>query len=102
MKSGKPFSMRVVKYDKKRKKGGQIEEYPEAVMVIKKEQAEKDSRPATRIEEMKADIRKRKNPSHGKHYTRNINILQDGHPTTIIRKIHPALIIEFNNQKVVP
>ena len=96
--------MKVVSYDHKRKKGGEILEYPEAVQVIKKEEALRSQRPATRNEKLQAKVRehKSKNPSHGKHYTRNINVLQDGLPTTIIRKIHPILIIEFNNKKVVP
>lgn len=101
---GKIFSMKVVAYDHKRQKGGHIIEYPEAVQVVKKDEAERDKRPATRQEQLRAKVleHKSKIPSHGKHYTRNINVLQDGHPTSIIRKIHPILIIEFNNKKVVP
>lgn len=104
MASGNTFSLKVVSYDHKRQKGGQIIEYPEVVQVIKKEDAERKQRPATKQEQLQAKVQehKSKNPSHGKHYTRNINVLQDGHPTSIIRKIHPILIIEFNNKKVVP
>lgn len=108
MASGKTFQLKVVTYDKKRKKGGDILEYEEAVQVIKREEAEADiQRPMTRIEKMKHDLHEHdsdnsRNPSHGEHYTRNINVLQEGRPTAIVRKIHPLLVIEFNHKKVVP
>jgi len=108
MASGKTFQLKVVTYDKKRKKGGEIVDYAEAVQVIKREEAEADSqRPMTRIEQMKHDLSENevdtsRNPSHGEHYTRNINVLQEGIPTAIVRKIHPLLVIEFNHKKVVP
>ena len=44
----------------------------------------------------------KRNPRHRRWYTRNICLLQNGVLTSIIRKIHPPLILEFNGQIVVP
>ena len=102
MEEGQPFSMVVVTYDRKRKKGGQIKEYPEAILV-QADQKQQTNRPLTAIE-AKVDrlTQIKKNPHHHSHYTRNIQLLQDGHPTSLIKKIHPPLVLEFNGQKVMP
>lgn len=98
MESGQVFSMEVVAYDRTRKQGGQIKEYPEAVLV-KREQAGQTERALTKMEMVNTGARK-KGANHKKHYTRNIRILQNGHPTGIIKKIHPPLILKFNDQTV--
>lgn len=99
MESGKVFSMKVIAYDRKRKTGGQIKEYPEAILT----QAPKPDRSLTKVEQQKLELdRLRKNPHHREHYTRNITICQEGQPTSIIHTIHPPLIIEFNGDIVVP
>lgn len=115
MESGKAFSCRVVAYDRRRKTGGQLLDYEEAILVqntspseFKGEDEDGDpARPMTRMEELHAmmqmsDDDNRRNPNHRHHYTRNIRILQDGHPTAIIKKIHPPLLLRFNGQTVVP
>lgn len=106
MESGQAFSLKVVAYDRKRKSGGQIKDYPEAVLLqveedeIVSEDIFRGNRPNTQKEAQQ--IRMVKEAHHRKWYTRNIRILQNGHPTSIIKKIHPPLIIEFNGQKVTP
>jgi len=101
MESGKPFSLTLISYDRKRKKGGQKISYPEAILVQKEQK--QTNRTLTKIEQQKQQLAKlKKNPNHRKWYTRNIRILQDGHHTSLIKCIHPPLIIEFNGEKVVP
>jgi len=93
MESGQPFSVSVVSFDKRRKKGGKIKVYPEAVLT----QKEKGDRPRTKKEAKAEELQQlRKNPHHREHYTRNITILQNGFKTSIIASIHPPLIVEFN------
>lgn len=103
MESGKPFSCKVVSYDLKRKSGGKILEYDEAILVQNtKEEEEEAGRPRTNREtQVQRLTEMKRNPSHRKWYTRNIQLLQDGFPTSLIKKIHPPLIIEFNGDKEV-
>lgn len=99
--SGEPFSCKVVSYDEKRKKGGSIIEYDE-LRVLRPEEAlkEQKGRPKTETEKLKAELYNiKRNPHHKKHFTRNCRIYQQGHPVSLIRKIHVALIIEFNGEK---
>jgi len=103
MESGAPFSIQVITYDARRKEGGKVVEYGEAVLLSAEEKESLIGRPKTQIEdwaERKATAR-RKAPKHRKWYTRNIRVLQDGHPTSIVRKIHPPLVTLFNQQIVV-
>lgn len=94
MKSDAVFSMRVVQYDAQRKKGGKVVEYREAVQLNAKGRAARGYTPD--------EAKKARAAKHRDRYTRNIAICADGHPTSMIRKIHPALVLEFNNKKVVP
>jgi len=100
MESGKAFSCTVISFDEKRETGGKELIFPEAILVQASNKPKtKAGRELTNMEK-KQEMIARKNPSHKKWYTRNIRILQDGHPTNIIKKIHPPLIIKFNDQTV--
>jgi len=99
MQNGKPFSITVVTYDKRRKSGGKKMQYPEAILNTLPKPKQSGDRPATRMEAL---TQKTKAPNHSKNFTRNIRVLMDGHPTAIIRTIHPALVTIFNDQIVVP
>lgn len=109
MHAGEVFSLRVVSYDRRRKdKTGQVQEYPEAQLVWGdggNDRAQpKSERQPTDLERALAgyvEVDKR-DPRHADWYTRNIRILQQGQPTEMVRKIHPALIIEFNGQTTCP
>ena len=111
MHSGAVFSIRVVSYDRRRKdKCGPVQEYREAVLVwgdggSDRTRKEGERQPTALEKSLMApatapDISR--NPEHGVHYTRNIRILMDGQKTEVMRKIHPALIIEFNGQTTTP
>lgn len=107
MESGQAFSMTVVSFDRKRKTGGAIQHYPEAKFIQSIDELELvpgdifgGGRDLTPKEEKQ--VKAVRDPHHRKWYTRNIRILQNGHPTAIKKKIHPPLIIEFNGQKVAP
>lgn len=107
METGKPFSLTFVTYDRKRKTGGKPQRYAEAILVQpKKEAAAAARRSLTPAEARAAEHRERNerraDPNHRSWYTRNIRILQDGQATTIVRKIHPPLVLEFNKKRVVP
>lgn len=105
MDSGKPFSCTVVAYDRKRKKGGHLIEYPEAELVKPEEKPAAAVRPLTRQEEQRRQLAAGddgRNPNHRHWYTRNIRELLHGQPTAIIRKIHPPLLLIFNSKTVVP
>jgi hypothetical protein len=99
MESGETFSIdKAVSYDRKRKTGGDIIEYPEA-RLVQAEQEPTSDRPLTRVEQLKKQ--KARVPRHRKWYTRNIRLCIGGHPTGQIRKVHPPLILEFNGKTVV-
>jgi len=101
MNSGQEFSCRVISYDRKRKAGGQVLYY-EGVLVRAQDLGH--DRSLTRKEKLQAllDADMPRDPNHRKWHTRNIRLLTNGHPTGIIKKIHLPLIIEFNDQPVVP
>jgi hypothetical protein len=109
MQSGKPFSCKVVSYDRTRHTGGTILEYPEAVQLLPSGQSPPSGdlgglgvRGRTRTEQLRSQLYEQasRKPQHGKHFTRNIQLLQDGHPVVIVKKIHPVLLLEFNGQEV--
>lgn len=103
METGAPFSMTVVSYNAKHKEGGKVIEYGEAVLLSTEKKPTTAGRPLTPHEELgyRKEAAKRKAPNHRRWYTRNIRVLQNGHPTAIIRKIHPPLVILFNEKIVV-
>lgn len=93
MKTGGTFSATVLSYDRKRRSGGQIKHYPELRLYQEGLELGRGLTPAER----KPRARK---PRHGHHYTRNVVVMQNGTPTSIIRKIHPPLVMRFNGKTV--
>lgn len=101
MADGQPFRCRTVSYDRKRKKGGNIETI-EAVLLDEAQMLKlRPDRAATKRETINQRP-DRRDPKHADHFTRNVRICQNGHPTSLLRKIHPPLLIEFNGQLVTP
>lgn len=99
MATGQSFSCRVVTYDRKRKQGGPELHLPEARLLDAEKEENPYARPLTARERNLRSPRQHghtRDPNHHVHFTRNVRVLQDGQPTTIIRKIHPLLITEFN------
>ena len=88
-------SIVVITYDRKRNTGGKVKHYPE--IMIYREGMEL-GRPLTEAEQKQ--FGQKKAPRHGKHYTRNMVIMQNGTPTSIIRKIHPPLVMKYNGKTV--
>lgn len=112
MHSGAVFSLRVVSYDKRRHdRCGIVQEYREAVLVwgdggkdrtIRKGEREQTALERSLIGGSATQDDWKRDPNHAAHYTRNIRVLVDGEPTEVIKKIHPALIIEFNGLTTTP
>lgn len=101
METGMVFSCKVVSFDRNRKKGGTIVTYEEAVLVQREEKQKKKSRSRTLHEKQKELEETRKNPRHKSWYTRNIRLCVNKAPTSIIKKIHPPLVVEFNGQQII-
>ena len=104
MASGELFSCKVVKYDRKRKTGGQILEIVSAKLVsAEKKEKQQAATPATRAATPMEQLQQKrsKKPHHFRWFTRNIRLYTAGLPTSQILKIHPPLIIEFNGNQVV-
>ena len=99
MASGELFSCKVVKYDRKRKTGGQILEIVSAKLVSAEKKESPATRAATPMEQLQQ--KRSKKPHHFRWFTRNIRLYTAGLPTSQILKIHPPLIIEFNGNQVV-
>lgn len=110
MESGVIFSLRRVRYDRQRKKGGDIEFIAEAQLFTQADEKNREEiatgggRPLTIAEQtfLQLEDAKKKDPNHHHNYSRNLVLLADGHPTSEIRKFHPPLVLEFNGKKVVP
>ena len=109
MDAGEVFSFKCITYNKQKKSGGKIEESFEARLLVKDTRiptaetiANREARNAKRKTKYGTDWMTMKNPNHRKHYTRNIEVMFDGHPTGHIIKIHPPLLIEFNGIPVTP
>ncbi|MEM6772305.1 MAG: hypothetical protein AAF597_17145 [Bacteroidota bacterium] len=108
METGRVFSMRVVTYDRRRSTGGKVKYYPEAILVQpQKEAASNANRPLTPAEMKAIEFWNEtkgghKDPHHKQFYTRNIRMMQNGHPTGEQKKIHPPLVLEFNGKRVLP
>jgi len=103
MESGRAWSCRYVTYNRQKKTGGEVEVVFEAVLAREEEGANSD-RNQTRAEQ-RNNIQKKealKNPNHSQWYTRNYVLCEGGIPSSIVRKLHPPLLIEFNGEKVVP
>lgn len=102
MDSGAIFSCKVIAYDRTRKKGGEILDYPEAVLVRKNTKKKAGQRSLTTHEKRQLlETNKPKNPRHKQWYTRNIRLCVNQVPTAIIKKIHPPLVVEFNGQQII-
>ena len=93
METGAVFSLTLIRYDRKRKTGGQVVTYDEARLY----QPAQKSTSSVNAHRMAA-IKTSRRPNHGQWFTRNIQLLQDGYPIDMIRKIHPPLVVTFNGK----
>lgn len=107
LEAGEIATIEVYKYDRKRKKGGQIDTL--TCLLAKDEKDEKDEKsegPNNGVDlqalDAEASVVAHRRPNHRKFYTRNVRIVINGHPTAVIQKIHPPLIRTFNGIKTVP
>lgn len=109
LESGETATIEVWTYDRKRQKGGEIEaltcklltgiEKPEAIQGRALTEFEMS---AQRGPDDIDDAHVSRKPNHSEWWTRNVRLMLNGHPTSVIRKIHPPLIKFFNGVKTVP
>lgn len=105
LEAGEKVFLEVYQFDRKRKKGGKIDSFDcvllknegipvgeDGVMIIG----------SVGVENTEGPLRDKRNPNHRIFYTRNVRILINGHPSGVVRKIHPPLIRSFNGFKTVP
>jgi hypothetical protein len=92
--AGEVFTCTVVKYDRKRKTGGEIVELTAQLA------ATAYDRPHTKYESNKLEVARAQN--HHDNYTRNVCIVVEGTTTGMIRKMHPPLMLTFNDKIVMP
>lgn len=103
MDTGAAFSISYIKYDRQRRKGGDRVDVLEAQLLMpdKEDTLGRGRTPLEETRERTARVKAGRDPRHMKWYTRNIRILQDGAPTSLVHKIHPPLVLLFNDQIVV-
>lgn len=89
MENGKPFSLRVVSFDKKRKTGGHIKFYSELIKI----KGEGAHNPAS-------DSVSSRNPNNQQNMTRNYYHAINGRETSTVVRVHLYGILEVNNIKV--
>lgn len=94
MESGQIFSFTALSFDEKRKSGGHILSYQEAVLVSLKSSS--DDKKETSEKAHKTATSKR-----NYHFTRKFRIMVDGVATNKIIPVHLDLLLVFNNQKVI-
>lgn len=107
LEAGEDATLEVWTYDRKRKKGGDIETLTcrlatgveKPTTIAGRELTEAERRPDDTDSDTLHIARK---PNHSEHYTRNVRIVANGHPTSVLFKIHPPLIKSFNGVKTVP
>ncbi|MGB5821464.1 MAG: hypothetical protein WBG90_18420 [Saonia sp.] len=91
-----PFDIKVRTFQKYSGKGGKLNHYPKAKMVMKEENPNADSvRSLRTAPRKKAEFKKP--PDHFENKTRNIKVIPGGD----IVKIKIRFIIEFNGKKVI-
>lgn len=88
--SGEIFSIRFVKFDAKRKTGGQIREFRHVVGSIH----------TTKKEQTSGAIQKKKQ-NHFDNMTRNVHLVLDGYPVEAVKSIHLNLILAINDKKMI-
>lgn len=102
LEAGEIVTLEVYKYDRKRKKGGQLDVMQCVLLKNDEKNDESDNREYLQALDSKASVKTSRNPNHKKFYTRNVRILIEGHPTGVIQRIHPPLIKTFNGIETVP
>ena len=100
MESGAAFSLIYITFDDRRNKGGKVLAFREAMLL--QHSPRQGERQATTKEAKQEELKNlRKDPHHGRWYTRNIRLLVNGFPSSVVKKIHPPLVVVFNHQIVV-
>lgn len=108
METGIIFNIIYVTYDRQRKKGGKVITHQEAKLHRAADalaaSAEVHQRPLSIAEKtaLLQSASTTRSPHHGEHYTRNVVLMQHGHTTSQIRKIHIPLVVKFQGKIVVP
>ena len=96
------FSLSYIAYNKKKGKGGEIKSFDQAILCQdSRDQFTSKQKPSASTgtnESGSGSVRK--NPEHLKNHTINIQIVNNGVLTSMIRKVHIPLITYFNGEKI--
>ncbi len=103
-------TLEIWTYDRKRKKGGTVEEMVCQLATGREIPDNIQGRALTEVEKIQFgpddvdddNLNVTRKPNHSEWYTRNVRIMANGHPTSVLFKIHPPLIKSFNGVKTVP
>jgi hypothetical protein len=101
LEAGEVATLEIWLYDRNRKKGGGIDTLT-CKLLQKAEETVTECRVSSVEQQLSSAKTDKRSPNHGFFYTRNVRIMVDGHPSAVIRKIHPPLIKSFNGIKTVP
>lgn len=96
MNTGRVFSISFVSYDKQRKRGGEVKEYPSAVLLLHEKEPTK---PKADNRESSVGCPTTKN--YYEHATRAFRVVINGVQTSAIKKFHLFLVLRFNGKKLV-
>lgn len=104
MDSGKIFSVSAVTWDTRRmENSGDIKQYDEAILLVHLDKLEGyGERPLTKVERLQSITGQVRKPNTEIHFIRDIQPLTGGIPMGHPVRIHPRLILFFNNKKVMP
>jgi hypothetical protein len=96
MNSGRVFSISFVSYDKQRRRGGEVKEYPSAVLLRTDNDTIKPKN-----DNKKGSVGSSTPPKHYEHATRAFRVVLNGVETSAIKKFHLFLVLQFNGKKLV-
>lgn len=97
LKAGEVVTLEVWKYDKNRKTGGDIDTFQCQLLIPPAPVGGEATQTTTQTTKPDATTP----PLGAGGYTRQVRIFANGHPTSIIRTIHPPLIKSLNGIETV-
>jgi hypothetical protein len=103
MDKAEPFSIQFVTYDQRRPENtGEIRQYDEALLLVHAGKLYGSERGQTRMESVSTTQGTPRKPNTTDFFIRDIQPLTGGIPVGHPVRVHPRLILFFNQKKVMP